>query len=53
MMEELEKEGFVGIADYVDHPSWESPEWKALNREFFTVLVDDLLDFLWEYYLPL
>ncbi len=45
---------FVGIADYIDRQeSWVSPEWKLLNREFYTVVVDDLLDFLWEYYMPL
>jgi len=53
-MEELEQLGFVGIADYIDsQDDWRKPEWKSLNREFFTVLVDDLLDFLNDYYLPL
>jgi uncharacterized protein YciU (UPF0263 family) len=53
-MEELEELGFVGVAEYIDHQDdWRSPEWKALNKEFFAVVVDDLLDFLWEYYLPL
>jgi len=53
-MEELEQLGFVGRADYIDRQSsWESPEWKSLNREFYTVVVDELLEFLWEYYLPL
>jgi hypothetical protein len=53
-MEELTELGFIGIADYIDsQSSWESPEWKILNREFFSVVVDDLLDFLNEYYLPL
>jgi hypothetical protein len=53
-MEELEQSGFIGVADYIDRQeSWRSPEWERLNKEFFTVLIDDLLDFLWEYYLPL
>jgi hypothetical protein len=53
-MEKLEETGFVGIANYIDsQSSWESPEWEALNREFFSVVIDDLLDFLQEYYLPL
>jgi hypothetical protein len=53
-MEELQELGFVGRADYIDsQSSWESPEWEALNREFFSVVVDDLLEFLWDYYLPL
>ena len=53
-MEELEQLGFVGRADYIDsQSSWKSPEWKILNQEFYTVVVDELLEFLWEYYLPL
>jgi hypothetical protein len=53
-MEKLMESEFVGIADYIDRQeNWVSPEWKALNKEFFTVVVDNLLDFLWEYYLPL
>jgi len=53
-MEELMELGFIGIADYIDRQSsWESPEWKSLNQEFYTVVVDELLEFLWEYYLPL
>jgi hypothetical protein len=53
-MEGLEELGFVGVAEYIDHQDdWRSPEWKALNKEFFTIVVDNLLDFLWEYYLPL
>ena len=49
-MEELEELGFVGIADYIDsQDDWRSSEWK----EFFTVVVDNLLDFLWEYNLSL
>jgi hypothetical protein len=53
-MEELQELGFIGIADYIDsQDDWKSPEWKILNREFFSVVVDDLLDFLNEYYLPL
>jgi hypothetical protein len=53
-MEELEQLGFVGRADYIDRQSsWESPEWKSLNQEFYTVVVDELLEFLWDYYMPL
>jgi hypothetical protein len=53
-MEELEQLGFIGTADYIDSQGdWRNPEWKILNREFFSVVVDDVLDFLNEYYLPL
>ncbi len=53
-MGELEGLGFVGRAEYIDRQeSWVSPEWKSLNQEFATVLVDNLLDFLWDYYMPL
>jgi hypothetical protein len=53
-MEELEQSSFIGIADYIDsQEDRRNPEWKSLNREFFTVVVDDLLEFLWDYYLPL
>jgi len=53
-MEELQELGFVGIADYLTRQEdWRNPEWKSLNREFYTVVVDDLLEFLWDYYLPL
>jgi len=53
-MGELERLGFIGVADYIDRQEdWRSPEWKSLNKEFFTVVADNLLDFLWDYYLPL
>jgi len=53
-MEEPRELGFIGFADYIEsQENWWTPEWKSLNREFFTVVVDNLLDFLWEYYLPL
>ena len=53
-MEELQELGFVGIADYLTRQEdWRNPEWKSLNREFYTVVVDDLLEFLWNYYMPL
>ena len=53
-MEELQELGFIGIADYLTRQEdWESPEWESLNSEFFTVLVDDVLGFLDDYYLPL
>jgi len=53
-MEELQELGFVGRAEYIDRQDdWRNPEWKILNQEFFSVVIDDLLDFLEEYYLPL
>ena len=53
-MEELEQLGFIGTADYIDsQDDWRNPEWKSLNQEFYTVLVDDVLGFLDDYYLPL
>ena len=53
-MEELEQSSFIGLAVYIDSQEvWRNPEWKSLNREFYTVVVDELLEFLWEYYLPL
>jgi hypothetical protein len=53
-MEKLMESEFVGIADYIDsQENWVSSEWESLNREFFSVVVDDVLDFLNEYYLPL
>jgi hypothetical protein len=53
-MEELQELGFIGTADYIDsQDDWRNPEWKSLNREFFSVVVDDVLDFLNEYYMPL
>jgi hypothetical protein len=53
-MEKLEQSGFIGIADYIDsQEDWRNPERESLNREFYTVVVDDVLDFLNEYYLPL
>jgi len=53
-MEELEQSGFIGVADYIEgQDNWWAPEWKLLNSEFATVLVDNLLDFLWDYYMPL
>ena len=53
-MEELQELGFVGRADYIDRQEdWRNPEWESLNQRFFTVVVDELLEFLWEYYMPL
>jgi arginine/ornithine N-succinyltransferase beta subunit len=53
-MEKLMESEFVGIADYIDsQEDWRNPEWESLNRKFFSVVVDELLEFLWEYYLPL
>jgi hypothetical protein len=53
-MEKLMESGFIGIADYIDsQEDRRNPEWKSLNQEFYTVLVDDVLGFLDDYYLPL
>jgi hypothetical protein len=39
-MEELEELGFIGVLEVMEDCS---PEYEALNREFATVLVDNLL----------
>ena len=53
-MEKLMESEFVGIADYITRQEdWVSSEWESLNSEFFTVVVDDLLEFLEAYYMPL
>jgi hypothetical protein len=45
---------FIGTADYLEIPNWwRCPEWVSLNKEYFTVVVDNLLEFLWDYYLPI
>jgi hypothetical protein len=43
-LEELEELGFIGVLEVME--DCESPEYEVLNREFATVLVDNLLDFL-------
>jgi hypothetical protein len=48
-MEEPEELGFLGRLEFITRQE----DWESLDQEFFTVLVDDLLEFLWEYYLPL
>jgi len=48
-MEEPRELGFIGFADYIDRQE----DMEHLDAEFTTVLVDELLGFLWEYYLPL
>jgi hypothetical protein len=48
-MEKLMEPDCIGVADYVDRQE----DWEHLDQEFFTVLVDELLGFLEEYYLPL
>jgi hypothetical protein len=48
-MEKLMESEFVGIADYITRQE----DWEHLDQEFFTVLVDELLGFLEDYYLPL
>ena len=48
-MEELEQSGFIGIADYIDRQE----DMEHLDQEFTTVLVDELLGFLEEFYMPL
>jgi hypothetical protein len=53
-MEEPRELGCVGRLEFITRQEdWESPEWESLNSEFFTVLVDDVLGFLDDYYLPL
>jgi hypothetical protein len=53
-MEEPRELGCVGRLTFIDRQDdWRNPEWKILNQEFFSVVIDDLLDFLEEYYLPL
>ena len=41
--------GFIGTLEFIDRQE----DWEHLDQEFFTVLVDELLGFLEEYYLPL
>jgi hypothetical protein len=48
-MEEPEELGFLGRLEFITRQE----DWEHLDQEFFTVVVDDLLEFLWEYYLPL
>jgi hypothetical protein len=48
-MEKLMEPGFIGIADYIDRQE----DWEHLAPEFTTVLVDELLGFLEEFYMPL
>jgi hypothetical protein len=48
-MEKSEELGCVGRLTFIDRQE----DWEHLDQEFFTVLVDELLEFLWEYYLPL
>jgi hypothetical protein len=48
-LEELEELGFIGKLDFID-PDSINPE---VNSEFNTLLVDNMLEFLWDYYLPL
>jgi hypothetical protein len=48
-MEEPEELGSLGRLEFITRQE----DWEHLDQEFFTVLVDELLEFLWEYYLPL
>ena len=48
-MEKSEELGCVGRLTFIDRQE----DWEHLDQEFFTVLVDELLEFLWDYYLPL
>ena len=48
-MEEPRELGCVGRLEFITRHE----DWEHLDQEFFTVLVDDLLGFLEEYYLPL
>jgi hypothetical protein len=48
-MEEPRELGCVGRLTFIDRQE----DWEHLDQEFFTVLVDDLLGFLEDYYMPL
>jgi len=48
-MEELMELGFLGRLEFITRQE----DWESLDQEFFTVLVDDLLGFLEDYYMPL
>ena len=48
-MEELMELGFLGRLTFITRQE----DMEHLDQEFFTVLVDELLGFLEEYYLPL
>jgi hypothetical protein len=48
-MEEPEELGFVGRLTLIDRQE----DWEHLDQEFATVLVDELLGFLEEFYMPL
>ena len=48
-MEELMELGFLGRLTFITRQE----DWEHLDPEFTTVLVDELLGFLEEFYLPL
>ena len=48
-MGELEQSGFIGRLEFITRQE----DWEHLDPEFTTVLVDELLGFLEEFYLPL
>jgi hypothetical protein len=48
-MEEPRELGCVGRLEFITRQE----DWEHLDQEFFTVLVDDLLGFLEDYYMPL
>jgi hypothetical protein len=48
-MEELMELGFLGRLTFITRQE----DWEHLDPEFTTVLVDELLGFLEDYYLPL
>jgi hypothetical protein len=48
-MEKLMELGFLGRLTFITRQE----DWESLDQEFFTVLVDDLLGFLEDYYMPL
>ena len=48
-MEEPRELGFIGRAEYLDRQE----DMEHLDPEFTTVLVDELLGFLEEFYMPL
>ena len=48
-MEEPEELGFLGRLEFITRQE----DWEHLAPEFTTVLVDELLGFLEEFYMPL
>jgi len=49
LMFDYDESNFIGIADYIDCQN----TWEVLNSEFATILIDELLGFLEDFYMPL